>query len=162
MHAALQSAFIQTDLVEHRSHGVDVHWLAAVRAAGDRDFLFREAKTIGSARSDHWNSLKRLSRRTYIAYGLRQAQGSNGFAPPVDRRQVSAMSGFDNRAAPDFDQRSWRSAYSITLVGHGRSILTAPLKKKKSGLGLSNPPVPESSVVDASCGVTFLVCRSVA
>ncbi len=85
MHAALERTFIQTNFGEHRADGVDVHCLAAVRAAGDRDFPFGKAKTFCRARNDHWDSLKRFSGGTYVSNGLGQTQRGDSVPPAVDR-----------------------------------------------------------------------------
>jgi hypothetical protein len=60
MNPALQSAFVQTDLVQHRPHRRYVTWLAGVRGAQHRELSGRDSESFDPAHQDRGHRLKRL------------------------------------------------------------------------------------------------------
>ena len=78
--------------------------LAAVRGAGQRQFLQAEAVAVGGAAFDQRQRLQRLDRRARKDRPLDVAQRQHARAVGVDHRDRAGMPALDQRAAQDLDQ----------------------------------------------------------
>src|SRR2546421_3458979 len=74
VHAALQCAWLKTNLPEHPGDCFRVNPLAIVRSAGDGNLFFSETKMIRRAGCDKRQRLMRLGRRAQESYSLRHAE----------------------------------------------------------------------------------------
>ena len=120
MDATLQSRFAKPDLGQNRAHSVQVHCLAAMRGANDRELGRGDAECLEGARFDHCQGLDRLAARAQEREALRIAEPRRHGTVTVNRDAVTDMAALDQITAQNIGQRGCRSR----LRSHARSLAT--------------------------------------
>src|SRR5262249_8020135 len=121
MRAASEIAFLATDAAEPTLDSLDMHWLAAVRRACERQLIRRDREGVGAAGFDESQRLERLEGGARVNRGVDIAPAREDAALGVADRDRAAMGTLDPATARHFDKDgvhdrinrgrgSWRAA----------------------------------------------------
>ena len=112
MRAAFERARLAPAFGQHRARRLDMHRLAGMRGAGERDLRAAQAITIRRAALDERQRLQRLDGGARKHWRFDIAKRQHGSAVRIADGDRAAMDALDPRAARDFGE------YGIARVSH--------------------------------------------
>ena len=104
MRAAGKIALVEPGLGEQAPHRLDMHTVAAMRGAGDRELVIAEPKRVGGAALDQRNGLQRLDRGAREHRSLDIAERKQEPPISIGNGDSAGMAALDERPSDHLDE----------------------------------------------------------